>query len=184
MEEIKKIIEFEWVCPRSDCLKGNLENFTDMYHPLSDRNFTIHCAFCRRPTTLFYLTLPEQDSWEVAVNSWKAPESLSGNCVYHFLDCSTAHITAGDSGRLEDLCRSSRIVDDLSFPRVISHEYGHIIFMPGERESLDDQVLVLKERGFSPAVGNILNYAFEHGCWLINLDCDGEKIDGLETHDW
>ena len=98
--------------------------------------------------------------------------------IQKFLDLSTGHLPVSDRERLDQLKNR-----DLPF-RVFSHEYGWNIWLNGSGAQFNMNIVSLSEvYGFSNALGNILRHAFVLGCWMINLDRDAERIDGLAYWD-
>lgn len=96
--------------------------------------------------------------------------------VEKFLDASTGYITYEDSLKL--------LEDPESFPtRVIPHEYGWWINVSLENE-FEEKVLLMLDYGYSEPFANLMRLAHKHSCCWINLDCDGEYVDGLGINDW
>lgn len=96
--------------------------------------------------------------------------------VEKFLDASTGHITYEDSLKL--------LEDPSAFPsRVIVHDYGWWINIKG-KEFEDEVILAMRTRGYSEAFVRLMRLAYTQECWWINLDCDGDDIDGLEIIEW
>jgi hypothetical protein len=98
--------------------------------------------------------------------------------VEKFLDVSTGHITHEDSQYLS--------IGYDNFPaRVIPHEYGWWINVPEkklwEEESKAD---CMRKQGYSEGLISVLMFARNNDCWWVNLDCDGEYVDGLEIFEW
>lgn len=100
--------------------------------------------------------------------------------VQKFLDARTSYITYEDSLKL--------LANPDNFPtRVISHEYGWIIHVPpwnDLREEDDDVLEQMLVAGYSQAFVTLMVYASKRDCWWINLDCDGEEVEGLLKHEW
>lgn len=97
------------------------------------------------------------------------------NAIERSLTLSTAHVPGNalvpgcDDGAVESLIGDFRIV---------SHQYGWIVFMHGRPEP--------GERGpdmpawFEP----IARLAWRYDCSLVHFDRDASTLDGLETFDW
>jgi hypothetical protein len=73
-----------------------------------------------------------------------------------------------------------------AFPtRVIPHEHGWWINVPSiEYLEEEDKLLQIKRCGHSDIFINLIRFAAKNRCWWINLDCDGEEVDGLEYNEW
>ena len=98
--------------------------------------------------------------------------------IEKFLDASTGHMTYEDSLKLLD--------DPIAFPcPVIPHDYGWWINVPGVKlwreEPIADQI---REQGYSEDFISMLVFARDNCCWWVNLDCDGEFVEGLKNFDW
>lgn len=112
--------------------------------------------------------------------------------VYKYLDLSTAHITQKDSHLLDvhtssDLFRSSLHQAGMRHLIVRKHPYGMWIHVPigAERdETIGELKRGLSLAGYSPALGQILDYAAERNCYWINLDMDADEEEDLPTYDW
>lgn len=97
--------------------------------------------------------------------------------VENFLDASTGHITYEDSLKL--------LEDPKGFPtRVIPHEFGWWIWVFPDENFKDSMLFFMRERNYSEAFIKLIKMAYVRHCWWINLDCDGDFIDGLEINDW
>lgn len=97
--------------------------------------------------------------------------------VEKFLGAGTSHITYEDSLKL--------LNDPESFPtRVISHEYGWWIKVLLEKEFETEVILVMFAHGYSESFANLMRLAHQQKCWWVNLDCDGEDVDGLDINNW
>ena len=98
--------------------------------------------------------------------------------VEKFLDAGTFYITYEDSVKLLD--------DPVGFPtRVIPHDYGWWINVPRiECLEEDGDLQQMKHDGYSDAFIRLMKMAAEHNCWWINLDSDGEDVEGLEQIEW
>lgn len=94
--------------------------------------------------------------------------------IVNCLDLSTGHLAPGDPGLLES---------GQPFPvRITSHEHGWIVHLP-DRPSLPDEQAFLAA-GLSPAFYGVLRHAYAHDCFLINFDCAGDPVEGLELYEW
>lgn len=95
--------------------------------------------------------------------------------IEKFLDASTGHITAGDKILLEE--------DFDSFPtRVIPHEFGWWVNVP-VKEDYDEEenpFIEMRAQGYSDAFINFINLAADSGCWWINFDADGDRLESFE----
>ena len=94
--------------------------------------------------------------------------------IEKFLDASTGYITYEDSLKLLD--------DPEAFTtRVIPHEYGWWISTASiEPYNLEQ----MKQDGYSEAFIRLMKMAAKNDCWWINLDADGEDVEGLEQNEW
>jgi hypothetical protein len=94
--------------------------------------------------------------------------------VEKFLGASTGYITYEDSLKLLDAPEA--------FPsRVLPHEYGWWI----STASIDSYRLEqMKQDGYSEAFICLVKMAAGNDCWWINLDADGEDVEGLEQIEW
>lgn len=102
--------------------------------------------------------------------------------VYSFLDLSTGHVTHDE---WEAVCRAWPALDDAYGPRVIKHEYGAWVNVPGIEPA---GALTPEEAeeftGHYPNVGACLTRARELGCTWINFDQDAEQDEALPTFEW
>lgn len=97
--------------------------------------------------------------------------------VENFLDAGTCHITYEDSLLL--------LNDPEGFPsRVIPHEYGWWINVLLENTFEEEKIRVMLENGYSESFANLMRLAHKHNCCWINLDSDGDYVEGLEINDW
>lgn len=98
--------------------------------------------------------------------------------VQKYLDASTGHITYEDNHKL--------FAQHQSFPtRVVSHQHGWWINVP-EKKLWEDELIAsqIQAQGYSKDFLALLLFAVKHGCWWVNLDCDGSYIEGLNSFDW
>ena len=97
--------------------------------------------------------------------------------VQKFLDLSTGHIPPGDLIRLAEINRTYIPI------RLTSHEYGWSIWLPDQAE-IDGVLDLLEDQcKMTSALRKIFDYAYKHGCWMVNFDCDAEQIDELDYFD-
>jgi len=98
--------------------------------------------------------------------------------VEKFMDAGTFHITYEDSLKL--------LEDSGNFPtRVIPHEFGWWIHVPEEKLWAEDSIAdCMRAQGYSDAIISMLIFARDNDCWWVNLDCDGEFVEGLEVFKW
>ena len=99
--------------------------------------------------------------------------------VEKFLDATTGHITYEDNRKLLD--------DPISFPcRVIPHEYGWWINVPEKKLWIEEDPRAdrIRDQGYSEGLISMLIFARDNCCRWVNLDCDGEFVEGLKTFDW
>ena len=94
-----------------------------------------------------------------------------------FGDASTGHITYADSLKLLE-------APDAFPSRVIPHEIGWWINVPEVKLLEEDLIQPMKCAGYSERFINMIKMASKNGCWWINLDCDGEYVEGLEYNEW
>jgi hypothetical protein len=106
--------------------------------------------------------------------------------VHKYLDCSTSHVTKEENalleaaGELEEV-GSSALKSALPM-RVINHNYGWWVHAYDDDELIkdwDDKV-----REVAPNLLALLLEARKLGCYWINLDSDGEKLEGFPVFDW
>ena len=43
---------------------------------------------------------------------------------------------------------------------------------------------LIKQSGYSDFFIDLIKFADKNSCWWINLDCDGEYVEGLEYNEW
>lgn len=98
--------------------------------------------------------------------------SKSNNAAFvrNYLDASTAHISAETNEYLETVAGSNQIC-----LTVAACEYGYFISVPPESE-YDESV--------PDDLRNVLDFARDAGCFVLRLDADADKIDGLPTFNW
>lgn len=84
--------------------------------------------------------------------------------VYQYLDLSTAHLTDEDRHELaHGLCPL----------RVIEHDYGWWVHVPGD-DDITDRLAAVSET-MSEAFVGVLKHANKHGCNWINFDADADE---------
>jgi hypothetical protein len=115
------------------------------------------------------------DDFEVTVSTFKPDLTPS---VRRMIDLSTAHIEKNDM-------RVFGMLGNMK-PRAVSHEYGLIVFVNSDPNSLDEAVACMKAEGVSDAFIAIYAAAAKMGgdVMAINFDRDGEIQEGLPTFDW
>ena len=91
-----------------------------------------------------------------------------------YLDCSTKHISLEDSKWLQEP------PDELV---VYSNEYGWFVHAPCDLDE-GEFVELLDSMGMGPGLMGVLQYARQHDCIWVKLDCDGTEIDELPSFDW
>lgn len=94
------------------------------------------------------------------------------NNIEKVLSISTAHITE-DTDRLLSDSWAGR----LPF-RHSCHDYGHVIWVPGE-DYINDMDFSL-----TPEIKDILFLAYNKGCNAVILDRDAGTEDGLKYFNW
>ena len=85
--------------------------------------------------------------------------------ISKMLTISTAHISEETANHLK---RNGLFVPCYEF------EYGFFVFV---QEGIEDANL-------PQDLKNCLILAKEHGCSWLQLDCDGDYVEGLEKYDW
>mgnify|MGYP001601676059 FL=1 len=106
--------------------------------------------------------------------------------IHKMLDCSTAHITRHDNELFTEHARVAEFnssVHDFLPVRMSPHEHGYIVFV-SDKEGHADRLRAISDAGLSDAFVGLYDFAVKHDCFLINLDSDGDVIEGLPTHDW
>jgi hypothetical protein len=88
------------------------------------------------------------------------------NRFSRMLEISTGHVSKEGVDILTDPNNSDVSVYDKG-------DYGWIIFVESE---IDDKL--------EQSLKDILQYAKDHGCQWVMLDCDGIEIDELPIYDW
>jgi hypothetical protein len=97
--------------------------------------------------------------------------------IEKYLDISTGHITYEDSQTL--------LWKHESFPtRVIAHEYGWWICVYDKKTQKESVYPGMRKQGYSEAFIDMMRMAADANCSWINLDSDGDYLEGLETFDW
>ena len=95
-----------------------------------------------------------------------------------YLDASTGHITYEDSLKLLD--------DPTSLPcRVIPHEFGWWINVPEKKLWIEELIAdEIREQGYSEGLISMLIFARDNCCCWVNVDSDGDFVEGLKIFDW
>lgn len=107
---------------------------------------------------------------------------------------STGHVTKQDGSLLESFssgrgCRRPGTIEVLgtdtrhSMPRMESHTYGWFVFVCQDAD-LQEQAKALALAGFSEEFVALYRTARKQGIQIIDLDRDGEEVDGLPRFDW
>jgi hypothetical protein len=97
---------------------------------------------------------------------------------------STAHIQQSTSGFLTEIGNNEN--DEVPF-RFVDHQYGYIIFVSSSilgKDNISDAAEYAQLLENFPDLYNLIRYAAENGCTMINLDRDGDTIDDLPTFEW
>lgn len=94
------------------------------------------------------------------------------------IDLSTSHMTKGDS---QLMLRAEH--SQTGLPRIVSHEYGWIVFVSSDASS--EYAKAMELFGFSPDFVRIYMAAASVGgdVMLINFDSDAPVVEGLPTFD-
>jgi len=100
--------------------------------------------------------------------------------ILNYLDLSTGHLSQNDFDILQEVANTKN--GDFPF-RVVDHEFGLLVFMPPPVD-LQEVLEELPESGISPNLLNVLDYAQELKCSLLNFDQDGGTIEQLPIYDW
>lgn len=95
--------------------------------------------------------------------------------IKKYLDISTAHITEKDSKILEFLATTG------TYP-IYDTYFGFIVLFP--LDVVEETTQQLAAEDLSSAFDNVVRYAANQKCDLINLDCDASIIKELETFEW
>lgn len=95
------------------------------------------------------------------------------NGVYHYLDCSTQHLSPAEADRLAD---APWIVREFSGDRMYWVAWVHVV-------ETDDYFEEEQYEGFASLRG-IVSYARRLGCTWVLLDSDGYVHSDLPTYDW
>jgi hypothetical protein len=98
--------------------------------------------------------------------------------VFRLLDCSTKHITLDDARMMDDEPAGSA-----PFPCLGVLNHGYLLWVPGLAE-FEEQAQSARESGFSDAFVALLKYASSLGVERVQLDSDGDELDGLPSFDW
>lgn len=95
---------------------------------------------------------------------------------------STAHMSESDRDILNGITTHTP-TEGLNL--FTTDEYSYRIYVPSEdAQHIDDLVEQALQAGFSDAMAGLLRLASAHGCKILELDCDGPVISGLQTFDW
>lgn len=106
------------------------------------------------------------------------------------LDCSTAHLAPRDVDILKNLATEMEDAEiSYSIPRVANHAYGMTLFFGSLEEGTENEEYEMFRKecaklGIGDSLEALLKYARANDCYMINLDGDGDVIDGLPTHEW
>lgn len=98
------------------------------------------------------------------------------------LDISTSNLTQEDTGILTQMAQG--YIAELGLGRVVSHEYGYILFINGDSAALAETVDAMDKVGLSANVAYIYRGAVECNAMLVNFDADADTVEGLPTYDW
>lgn len=93
------------------------------------------------------------------------------------LDVSTAHIPeATNTALLYGMSELNGIL-----PMTNWSDYGWIIWTGGAPDSLDAFGEIAEQH---PELANLIRLCQDNGILYLQLDCDGEQIDGFPTFEW
>lgn len=94
--------------------------------------------------------------------------------IHTYADVSTRHVTKNDCDLLYDGV----------WPLTSAYyDTGYFLALPGD-DLLDGTIQELQDCGFSDAFCHLVRTACEAGCYVLRLDGDAPKVDGLPTFDW
>lgn len=100
--------------------------------------------------------------------------------VHAMLDASTGHLTERDKDLLGRLADPTHGVDPVGYPRVAEHKHGFVLFVSSSWKDEDAEQML---EHFGAGLTIIMRRAARLGAMLINLDSDGERLDGVPTFD-
>ena len=130
------------------------------------------------------------DNRPICIAIGEVIRSEKGRGVFNYLDLSTSHITLKDSQILAEQSESESnhlaLSPGVGF-RIVNHEYGWWISVPNLKEWEETEAEFktdVIDAGFSPAFADMILHAMNLNCFWINLDKDGEELEGLETFVW
>lgn len=114
------------------------------------------------------------DRWVDAADNLLNNTSRSMLDYYSVVAISTEHITEDDSEKLANMSQNNNMI--------MNRDTGFFIKL--YQDEVDFDGLTLSLEGHSDSVKNIIRWAHNKGFQMIELDCDGMKIDELPTYDW
>lgn len=90
--------------------------------------------------------------------------------TYSVLAVSTGHITLADNGALK--------VAGYQTNMVMTRSTGFFIKLhqDNREENIRDD--------YSPSLNKLIEFAFDKGFGMIELDCDAEVLEGFDLYDW
>lgn len=100
--------------------------------------------------------------------------------VYRYLDVSTCHVTQKDMELLLVQGERSDGLNVLAYP----YDYGAFIPLSSDPDLVAEFEERARERGYSESFFKLIQYARDNELRMVNLDADGDEIEGLDTHDW
>ena len=95
---------------------------------------------------------------------------------------STKYISEDDGTRLTQVAKTTK--DPVTLPRIESHRYGWLMFVPSDKDVFKEFDESLGKHGFSTELRYIYYRAYEQGVRVVNFDQDGEECEGLKEFDW
>jgi hypothetical protein len=114
-----------------------------------------------------------------------ATHELPAAAIKRLIDLSTSHMTAKDATLCDELDIFGSSPEE-NLPRIIEHNYGYIIFVTSDPETMQTYLDGLRQAGFSEAFVDIYHRAAtsENTIMMINFDRDAAPIDELPSFDW
>lgn len=96
--------------------------------------------------------------------------------IMKFIDLSTGYVKMEELTMMAELDEGSEIG-----VRVIPHEYGYWVNVPGEDSADNEEYLArLREKGYN-SLADCVKYAFNNECLWINFDEDGGVLEGEDS---
>lgn len=73
---------------------------------------------------------------------------------------------------------------EIAAPLVASYVEGFICYVPDDQAYVDGAKLGLNALGMSDALGNLLQWAYEHNIDMLRFDRDGDPIPDFTLYAW